>query len=297
MPRLVSALSMIFRHPYNRGSRVSAALRYLEWQLRRRLGRPWKRMFWGDRLVTLYPDSSESMWLLYNVEMDWPEFPFLRRYLRSGDTMIDVGANIGAYTLWASRFLGVHGKLIAFEPDGRCFARLSEQVLQNRLTCVVLEKRAIAQTSGPLRLTTGHDMENFLVTELCGTEAVQPVDATTLDDYLGSASIEDVNFLKIDVEGAEPLVLDGANSALKSRRIATIQLEVGEHWARYGGTLSSVSERLDRYGYRPFAPSDDGRGICRIGDWNAAVRGQNLFVTRSIEEVSDRVAANARASG
>jgi hypothetical protein len=69
-----ATLRQKLRHPYNRRHPVSAILRYLEWRVQRTRRRPWKKRFWEDREMMLYPDSSESMWLPYNVVMDWPEF-------------------------------------------------------------------------------------------------------------------------------------------------------------------------------------------------------------------------------
>ena len=280
-------------HPYNSQNRLAATLRYLEWQARRRLGRPWRRKFWDDRIITLYPDSSESMWLLYNVVMDWPEFPFIARYLRRGDTAIDVGANIGAYVLWISRFLDAGGRLIAFEPVPETYARLSEQISQNGLRGIVLERRAVTNIVGSIQITTGKDMENHILTGAGTVDGSLTVETVTLDEYVRSKSIPEVHFLKIDVEGAEPLVLEGADSLLKERRIAVVQLEVGEHWKRFGRELSSTAERLQEYGYLPFVPDGDGNALARVGDWEAALRGQNLFVTRSAAEVSNRLDADS----
>jgi len=285
-------------HPYNRRHRVSAVARYLEWQVRHRLGRPWTRRFWRDRDVTLFPDSSESKWLLYNVIMDWPEFPFLEAYLRPDDTVVDVGANIGIYTLWISRFLDERGQLIAFEPSSESFRRLSRQVAQNALARVVLERKAVAQASGRLMLTTGMDMENRVVDAAAPATATatEAVEAVTLDDYLRAHAITVVHFLKVDVEGAEPLVLDGADATLRARRIAVMQLEVGDHWRRYGRDVASTTERLRQYGYTPFVPNDEGRRVAAAGDWSAAVRGQNLLLTRSLAEVEARLAAGVAAA-
>ena len=276
-------------HPYNRRNRLAATFRYLEWQLRRRLGRPWQRRFWGDRVITLYPDSSESMWLLYNVVMDWPEFPFIARYLRSGDTAIDIGANIGVYALWISRFLGQNGTLVAFEPVTETFLRLSEQVFRNGLDRIVLERRAVTSVSGSMRITTGKDMENHVLMNAAASDGGEVVESVTLDEYIRSTSIQEVHFLKIDVEGAEPLVLDGADTLLRQKRIAVIQLEVGAHWKRYGRDLASMAETLRQYGYTPFVPDEQGNAVGSVGDWNAAIRGQNLFVTRSVAEVANRL--------
>jgi|CXWL01.1.fsa_nt_gi FkbM family methyltransferase len=229
------------------------------------------------------------MWLLYNDIMDWPEFPFLQSYLRAGDTVVDVGANIGIYALWMSRFIGASGTLIAFEPSAECFSRLSRQVAQNGLDRIVLERKAVADVSGSMRLTRGRDMENRVLAESEVSDDVEAVDVVTLDEYARTAAMKEVNFLKIDVEGAEALVMDGADSLLRQKRIAVMQFEVEAHWARYGRNLPSMAERLRQYGYTPFAPDDLGTGISGVGDWNSAIRGQNLLVTRSIVEVSGRL--------
>ena len=286
---LGSGLKTVLNHPYNRAHPLSAVFRYLEWQIRKRLGRPWNKSFWGDRLLTLWPDSGDSMWLLYNVLMDWPEFPFLEKYLRPGDTVIDIGANIGVYSLWISRFVGIKGKIIAFEPARECFTRLVRQCAQNGLTQIVPENLAVSSKSGNIQLTSGRDLENYIAVNNLPSETLQHVEAISLDSYLKAVSIDEVSFLKIDVEGAEPLVLEGADLSLREQRIALIQFEVGEHWARYGYHLVDVTNKLKHFGYIPFAPDESGNDICRIGDWGAAIRGQNLFVARSIPEILMRV--------
>ena len=139
---------------------------------------------------------------------------FWRRYLAAGDIFVDVGANVGAYSLWAA---DRGAEVLAIEPDPTTARRLRENVALSDLQVDVYEC-ALASSTGTMRLTADLDCKNHLV---FGSEGLL-VPVRTLDEILGARHAAGV---KIDVEGAERLVLEGATRALRESRLGIIQLE------------------------------------------------------------------------
>ena len=93
----------IFRHPANRDRRGRALALYFAWQLwQRAVRRPWTIRLGSTRRLRLHPHSVVAAFVLYYRVHDYEELSFVRAYLRPGDTFVDVGANVGVYSLWAS---------------------------------------------------------------------------------------------------------------------------------------------------------------------------------------------------
>jgi FkbM family methyltransferase len=237
---LRSSFNDMYAHPYNRMKPLSALRRRVAWKIRSRNGKPWVEDVWG-RKAWFYPDSRCSMFLAYNHVMDWPEFKFLERYLQSTDTVIDIGANIGIYVLWMSKFTA---NIIAFEPDAANALRLQQQIDLNKLTAIV-ERCAVSNVSGTVGFSTGKDMENHIVKN----NGERDVQSVRLDDY----SLERIHFLKVDVEGAELLVLQGAERLLSEHRVDVIQLEFNSDDPNHlRSSDDDVPKFLERHGYKLF---------------------------------------------
>ena len=128
--------------------------------------------------------------------------------LHPGDTVIDVGANVGFLTREFAALVGRHGRVFAFEPDPTTFDCLAFNVRQ--LPQVRLSKTAIADRAGTMTLhlhpTSG--MSNSLVNAWDNATAVE-VETSTLDDWIDTEVSGPVHLVKIDVEGAEGHVLRG----------------------------------------------------------------------------------------
>ncbi|OGW91501.1 MAG: hypothetical protein A3D28_02885 [Omnitrophica bacterium RIFCSPHIGHO2_02_FULL_63_14] len=250
--RLASLLETIYRHPYNRKRPFFALYRLLRWQADKRLRRgPIVYRFWKDRLAICYPDSEQTMWLVYHYVMDWEEFHLIADTLKPGGVAFDVGANIGSYMLWMSRFVK-NGRIVCFEPDPKNFARCSDLVRLNRLEPVVsVERLALSDKKGALLFSQGRDRQNHLIPEGARPAGdALAVEAVTLDDYCAARGIERIDYLKMDVEGAELFVLRGARRLLEGRRIALIQFELNTQVEKYGIAPSALTDLLRANGFR-----------------------------------------------
>jgi FkbM family methyltransferase len=171
-----------------------------------------------------------------------------RRALRDGGLFVDVGANVGTYTIWAAE-LGA--EVIAIEPAADTFALLQENIALNgyRVTAV---PAAAGDHCGTARFTSGLDAGNSMAPD--GPVVIELV---TIDALIGDRR---VTGMKIDVEGFEIDVLRGAVRALADHRIGLIQIEWnGMSTLAVGADRRPVAELLADYGYRLYRPDTTGR--------------------------------------
>lgn len=242
----MSLLRWIWHHPANRKGRVRAVARALSFQARGRvLNRPTIVRIGRNARIEVQLHASGASKAVYANPPDWPEMLVWRQRLRPGDLFIDVGANAGVYSLWAAD-LGAN--VVAVEPSRRATQWLRRNIELNGLPITVVEA-ALTDFEG----TIGFDSSGDSVGHIGGPEIVA---SKTLDAVLGPRRAAGV---KIDVEGFERLVLQGATSALAEHRIACIQLE----WNRCSQTAlgeerSPTEDLLAEFGYRLHRPTDDG---------------------------------------
>jgi FkbM family methyltransferase len=152
-----------------------------------------------------------------------PELAYLEKILSPGKLFVDVGANFGIYTLVASKIVGETGRVLAFEPTAQSFAVLRRNVELNRFTNVRGFQAALAETRSRAWLNYGWDpVGNWLDKDsICGNQG-EEVQTEALDQLLEENGIDRVDAIKIDVEGAEELVLRGATRCLTMQRPVVI---------------------------------------------------------------------------
>jgi FkbM family methyltransferase len=140
------------------------------------------------------------------------------RLVREGDVVLDIGANVGFYTLLAARMVGPSGRVLAFEPLPDNLPVLRRHLAVNGLTNVDVIPAAVASRSGSRRFNTGEYPATGQLSELGGIE----VDVVSLDDLRAAGRLSRVDLMKIDVEGAELEVLEGARAVLEEFRPVVI---------------------------------------------------------------------------
>lgn len=153
---------------------------------------------------------------------------------KEGDTVVDIGAHIGLYTILASKRVGPKGKVIAIEADPSNFDVLVQNIHLNKLTNVIALNYAVYSEEKKMRLylpTEGGVLPdtkyNTLMLERAHRdEKFVEVTANTLDNLLSQLKQEQVNWIKIDVEGAELEVLKGCESVLSKSNDISLLIEV-----------------------------------------------------------------------
>lgn len=235
-------------HPANRGGRIRALARLARFQVRGRV--------FGRRTVARLGHRSKlwaylHRWATLKVVCanppDHPEMLVWQRTLRPGDLFVDVGANVGSYTIWAG---DLGAQVIALEPAADTFALLRENVALNGYPVNMIQAAAGSEC-GKARFTSGRDDCNRL-DAAGGTE----IALVTIDSVIGDRTVAG---MKIDVEGFEADVLRGCERALSEHRLRLIQLEWNStSQSGTGQDRRPVAELLVKHGYRLFRPDSTG---------------------------------------
>jgi FkbM family methyltransferase len=239
----------VWGHPSNSGARVRAVLRAARYQARARLlGRRAVARLGERSRLWVDPHRTAAAMVLYANPPDLPEMLVWRRALRGGGLFVDVGANVGTYTIWAAE-LGA--EVIALEPAADTFRLLQENIALNQYP-VTAVRAAAGDHCGTARFTAGLDAGNRLA-----PDGSAVTDLVTVDSLVGDRRVAG---MKIDVEGFELDVLRGAARALADRRIGLIQLEWNQMSAFAVGTdRQPVAGLLARHGYRLYRPDRTGQ--------------------------------------
>ena len=191
------------------------------------------------------------------------EAAFVARFLRPGMTVLDVGAHHGLYTLLASKLVGRNGRVIAFEPSPRERRRLARHLRINRCGNANVQSCALGECAGEADffLVEGmHDWCNSLrepnIEER--TSKVR-VEVRKLDDVLEEVNWPRIDFIKLDVEGAELSFLHGARRMLAAEVRPAILVEVQDiRTTPWGYAARDIVRCLADAGYGWFALADDG---------------------------------------
>ena len=206
------------------------------------------RTFWGDSMQVTFPDYRS---IYHHGLIDGRELPvenFLVQFLKEGDVCIDVGANVGFYTLLTSALVGESGRIYAFEPTPRTFHILTSNSIQKKN--VVRINAALMESGGERNLVDYGAEKSGLNTILPTSPSdgmranMLSVTATTLDSYCISHNVSPT-FIKIDTEGAEELVLKGGQKTLATHHPALI-IEVQRE------SPHGVLSRLSSLGYQAY---------------------------------------------
>ncbi|MFO0760788.1 MAG: FkbM family methyltransferase [Byssovorax sp.] len=245
-----STLTFLRKHPLASRHLPATLGRWIGWQVHQRLV-PGEVVvpFGGRAKLIVYPGSHAATGNLYVGLHEFEEMGLLLHLLRPGDLFVDVGANIGAYTVLASAVCGA--TTIAVEPVPETFARLLENLRVNDvLDRVTPENIGLSSSEGVLVFTTGLDAANhaLLPGESFGGATIE-VKVKTLDALCIPRVPE---LVKIDVEGLEVELLKGAPATLASPALLAVILELGSSTTPEGRADKLCYDRMEAIGFLPY---------------------------------------------
>jgi len=186
------------------------------------------------------------------------EHVFYVKTLRPGMIAFDVGANLGEFTLPFARLVGERGFVHAFEPTGVVVERLTTILRLSNLTNVELNHCAAAEKTGMVsfnQFPESHWTWNSRAVRVIDSGIVSPsvrkedVPAIPLDQYAAERQIEKIDLLKVDVEGSELQVLQGADRLLREHKIDVCVFEVGQAIFDMGNRPLEIGDLLRDRGY------------------------------------------------
>jgi len=280
---LLSTLAFIAHHPLNKGRKAQALANYFKWQIGSRLvpGQVIYKWINGSRII-IRPGETGVTGNLYCCLHDFADMGYLLHVITPDDVFVDVGANVGTYTILACAAKGAKG--ICFEPVPSTFERLMDNLRINNLVQRVEARNiGLSDREGDLVFTSGEDTTNHIVAGDEQASNVVQVKVLPLD-----AILEDVtpSLLKIDVEGFEMRVLEGARQILGKEGLHSVIMELNGSGRRYGFEDKQIINYMKDFGfstfrYEPFARelnAVDGDD-CRSGN-TLFIRGERAIQTR-----------------
>lgn len=205
---------LIYKKIFNklRGSGISRipGIRFLTFYITKKI-QPEYIEFFGNTIHLSKNDGSLNL-----LEDESNEVDFFKKQIKLNDTIVDIGANIGWYTMIFAKITGEHGKVFAFEPGEDNYFILQKNIVENNFKNIISKNVAISNFNGELNLelskTGNHKIGDNGILIKC----------IKLDDYLKS---EKIDFVKIDAEGHEFKILLGMNKILENNEKIKLKIE------------------------------------------------------------------------
>ena len=262
---------MSFGHGLGKNPLIKIILKKIETQLKTEF-----TIVQGNKM---FLDPGDSLDLSINGVYGELDTKIIKENIQEGDIVIDVGANIGYYTLIFAQLVGKTGKVFAFEPEPENLKILKKNVEINNFNNVIVEQKIISDQCGKMKLfisdsgIVGHRIqqkENF--------KNFIEVESLTLDDHMEkSGFLEKINFIKIDVEGAEPMVLDGSKNILKKNEHLKIFSEFNrEDIKKYDSDPETMLSLLFENNFQFFLP-DYKNNTLSLSDKNTLLNSEKLL--------------------
>lgn len=246
-----SGIIFVFTHPLNKGKLFQTFLRVVWWKFNQLWIQQTTIVPFVDGIVCICkPNSSYGSLIVYTTWPEYEEMQFVQKTLQPNAIFVDIGAGIGDYSLLAASKIKT-GKIIAFEPNKQVFKDMQDNIALNNLHSIISAlPYAVSNISGEVAFDASEvsELGHISVTKK-PSKRVERVKALKLDSFLKKLNIVTVDFLKVDVEGAESFVFEGAHSLLKRKAIKTILFELNPNSMRYNRQREQTLTLLAGYGY------------------------------------------------
>ena len=273
--RIYSLLRLIKAHPLAKNEKLSALIRYFTFHLRYKNGEEIAIPFSGGHLIISKGEGSQAHFFTH-LE-DYEEMAFLLHFLRVNDQFIDVGANIGAYSILAASQIGC--KTIAFEPSEKNYSILQENIhLNNLQEFIEIHNFALGEknetktigTKGALTYITNNQNLDL-----------QKIEIQRLDDFAEYAQI-----IKIDVEGFEEFVLKGAEQVLNHPDTHAVILELAGY-NRYNSSDAIIHKLMINNHFFPVQYFPEIREIKKLESFR--IDQFNTIYIKNMKLVKERI--------
>lgn len=207
----------------------------------------------------MLPNTGSGALIYYQGFSEPDTAQFIQKILKPGMTFVDIGAHIGEYTLLSAEILGDSGHIYAFEPQPKIYSLLESNIKVNHLKKISIESCALSNQEGNVQFTIFSepsvssiktDLPNSSEQNYRITNTIQ-VPTITLDSYFESLENQ-IDLIKLDVEGAELMVFQGANKYLELSEV-TAPIWLFEFSPRnykdFGYDAKDLFSLLESYGY------------------------------------------------
>jgi FkbM family methyltransferase len=263
------------------GSTLKCYLNLIKWQVGSRLLGCNVIIDWIDdsKLIVQKGDTGLTGNLYFGLS-EFSDMMFLLHSLQENETFIDVGANLGSYSILSSKVIG--SQTISFEPVAKTFERLKQQIILNEVSeLVTIHNKGVGSKKEYLYFTINNDTMNKVYLDEID-EHVAKVEVTTLDSTLDENG---KYFIKIDVEGFEYHVIQGGINILKNSQVSAIIVETNESSKYYGYGNQPIHNFLINLNYIPVVYDPFQKKLTILYNFNQSM-GNTIYIKNYDETVS-----------
>jgi FkbM family methyltransferase len=222
-------------------------------------------------------------------DFEYEELTFLRKAVAEGDIVLDIGANIGIYTLLSSVYAGNTGMVHAFEPSLKPFKELNQNIEYNALKNVRTYNCAVSDKSDEMlelyEDMQGIDVLNNLIKPVTSASVCTKVTTISLDDFVlrNNVDVSRIKLVKIDVEGWELHVLHGAKLLLGNESPMAFLIEFTGENAIEPDKPNSIYDLMNEYGYKWYTYDVPSGRLLPFRTYTAIVTCNLIAVTPQFE--------------
>lgn len=288
---MIRTIKMIYlfivKHPLCSNRKFACLFKFALWQIRTIFIKKELIVEWvNDTKMSLTKGNAGLTGNYYCGFMEYEDMMFLIHFLREDDLFIDVGANVGAYTLLASGVVGA--KSHSYEPIIGTVRQLTHQIEINKLQdLVTIINKGVGSEVGKIFFTNNIDTTNH-VTFNDAYDNVTEVDVTTLDKQY---NLDFSTVIKIDVEGYEAFVIDGGEDLFSNLNLRAIIIELNGLGENFGRIDSDIDAKLRQYGFISIKYNPQNRKVEETFTFDT---GENTVYVRNVAETTVRCRTAAK---
>jgi FkbM family methyltransferase len=257
-------IDFIVKHPLTKDRKLASIVRFLAWQTESRLRKRAAVIDWIDGSKFFARNGETGLTgNIYTGLHEFVDMGFLLHFVRSEDLFVDVGANAGSYTVLACAARGARG--YAIEPIPKTFDRLMKNIrlnqIENQVNCLNI---GVGATHGTINFTSNRDVNNFALEPGVLQDDAIEVEVFPLDDVLAG---ETPTLIKVDVEGYETALLEGAKATFRNSSLKAVIMELDEAAAsRYGYDVPHLVDKVIGFGLMPYSYDPIKRSLQRLSN-------------------------------
>ncbi len=245
---LVHTLKFIARHPLNRKNPLGGWYRFFKWQIQSRVySNPIICDFATKSKLLVENGMTGATQNIYCGLQEFEDMSFLLHFLRPQDLFVDVGANVGTYTVLAASEIGAY--VHCFEPVPTTYQKLQRNIKLNEIEQFTTAHNAGLGASKSVIAFTQHAQDTTNHVAVQGEQHTVDVVVKTFDELF---TIDKPTLVKIDTEGFEAAVLEGMKQALTNENLQAIIVELNGLAGRYGYSEDKIHSLIKENGFTPY---------------------------------------------
>jgi FkbM family methyltransferase len=234
-----------------RALKLTDFLRSLHYKMVTQSGGIYRPNLYGVKPAFRVCNPAELVQVEFNLMLEDQILQLVLPCLQSGDVFLDVGANIGIFTILSALVVGEKGKVIAFEPETHNFAMLERNISVNSLTNVAAFKAALGEENSKGQLFVDRPAASLMPSENAPKEGEysESVEIVNGDDFRQAHGLLIPRVVKIDVEGFEYVVLRGLRATLSTPATELVVCEIHPYLLPKGTTQAMIKEFMASLGF------------------------------------------------